>query len=152
MKLLISALGLSMLNSAQVLPDGSFAISLTEHKGRLKWSADGFKIVQSSAKPGGREIGLRGRNSSGEITFLGFLFLVPEGAPLTSAKCRDGAIDQEKKGNSTLKIAQVSQLDRPSSLPVALASYTSRGPGGLPAYMARAFVATARPLRRSRIL
>jgi len=64
-----------------------------------KWVQDHRGFRQSK----GQEIGLRGRMNSGRLTFLGFLcFLVPEQAPLSSAKCRDGAL-AEQKNNSTLR-------------------------------------------------
>jgi len=81
-----------------------FKLALPDYKGQLRWSADGFKIIQTSAKPNGREIGIRGQDASQRVTFLGFLFVFPELAPLTSAKCRDGILDPEKKGNPTLKV------------------------------------------------
>ena len=76
--------------------DTDFRLSLVNHAGQLSWSADGYKVVESSAKPNGNEIGIRGKNGAG-ITFLGFLFLVPEQAPLTSEKCRDGALDARRR-------------------------------------------------------
>jgi len=39
--------------------DTSFAIALPARRGQLRWPAACFKIVQSSAKPHGKEIGLR---------------------------------------------------------------------------------------------
>jgi hypothetical protein len=41
---------------AQTVSDSGFNLALPDHKGRLSWSADGFSIVEYSAKPGGREI------------------------------------------------------------------------------------------------
>lgn len=67
------------------------------HPGQLRWRADGFKIVETSAKSKGQEIGLRGADESGRLTFLGFLFLVPEQAPLTSEKCRAGILEEQKR-------------------------------------------------------
>src|SRR5437899_12641439 len=77
---------------AQPTAAAEFKLALPDHKGQLRWSADGFKIIETSAKPNGREIGIRGQDGSGRLTFLSFLFLVPEQAPLTSAKCREGAL------------------------------------------------------------
>src|SRR5437762_1913353 len=44
---------------AQRTSDANYKLALSEHKGQLTWSADGFKIVQSSAKGNGREVGIR---------------------------------------------------------------------------------------------
>ncbi len=82
---------------AQTQAIGDYRLALPDHKGQLTWSIDGFKIVENSAKPNGRELGARGRDASGQVTLLGFLFLAPEGAPMTSAKCRDAVLAQEKK-------------------------------------------------------
>jgi hypothetical protein len=123
--------------------DGDFQLALPDHHGLLRWHAEGFTIVELSAKPGGREMGVRGKEASGQITSLGFLFLVPEGAPLTSDKCRDGAIQSESKGNPTLKVRATSEITGVSgSPPVSVVSYTARGGDGKMMYLRRAFVAT----------
>jgi tetratricopeptide (TPR) repeat protein len=122
--------------------DTAYKLALVNHPGQLSWSADGYKIVQSSAKPNGNEIGLRGKNESG-ITFLGFLFLFPEQAPLTSAKCREGVLDPEKKSNPSLKIQRTSEVTGPGNLPISLVSYTAQGRSGKTVYTVRGFVATA---------
>jgi hypothetical protein len=123
-------------------PSTNFTLALPSHQGQLRWHADGFKIVESSAKPNGREIGIRGRDVSGRLNFLAFLFLVPEQDSLTSAKCRDGALDSEKKNNPTLQIIGISEITRRDGPAVAFASYTSRGRNGKTAFMMRGFVAT----------
>ncbi len=127
---------------AQTTSDSTFKLALADHPGQLQWSADGFKIIQSSAKPNGREIGIRGKDQSGRLSFLGFLFLVPEQAPLTSAKCRDGALEPEKKSNKTLKILATSEITLSRDLPVSLVTYTAEGRGSKTAYTVRGFVAT----------
>jgi hypothetical protein len=120
-----------------------YKLAFAEHPGQLSWPAEGFTIIESSAKPGLSEIGMRGQDQSGQQTFLGFLFLFPEKAPLTSAKCLDGVIGPEKKSNSSLKITGTEEISQPGSLPVSLVSYTSRGEGGKTLYLVRGFVATA---------
>jgi tetratricopeptide (TPR) repeat protein len=122
--------------------DVDFKLALPPHPGQLQWHADGFKIVEHSAKPNGREIGVRGKDESGRVTFLGFLFLVPEQAPLSSIKCRDGAIESEKKSNPSLRVLANSQITQADKQQVALVSYTSQGRGGKTSYMMRGFVAT----------
>ena len=77
-----------------------------------------------------RELGIRGRDASGQVTFLGFLFLAPEATPVTSAKCRDSVITQEKKTNATLKIVRTSEIPRSGGLPVALVAYTTANRDG----------------------
>ena len=134
------AFGLSSI--AQATSDATFKLALPEHKGQLSWSADGFKIIQSSAKPNGREFGIRGKDESGRLSFLGFLFLFPEQAPLTSARCRDGVMDPEKKSDANLKILATSDSTRLGGPPVSVVSYTTRGHNGKTAYMVRGFTGT----------
>lgn len=129
--------------SAQTAADNStFKLTLPAHLGQLLWHADGFKIVESSAKPDGREIGLRGSDRSGRLMFLGFLFLVPKETSLTSARCRDRTLDVEKKDNPTLKTLVSSELAGPYNLPIELVNYTVKGGDGKTWHMTRAFVAT----------
>jgi tetratricopeptide (TPR) repeat protein len=127
---------------SQTTSDSNFKLALPDHKGQLRWSADGFKVVESSAKPNRNEIGIRGKDASGRLAFLGFLFLFPEQAPLTSAKCRDGELEPEKKANSTLKVLGVTDVQS-GPLPVSLVTYTAQGRAGNTVYSVRGFVATA---------
>jgi hypothetical protein len=127
--------------AAQTATDARFELALPEHRGQLSWSAERFKAVEYSAKPEGREIGVRGKDGSGRLTFLGFLFLVREPAPLTSARCRDGAIDLMKKTDPKLKI-ETSERSSQNDLPIATARYAEQGRGGKMVYSVRGFVAT----------
>jgi tetratricopeptide (TPR) repeat protein len=140
MFLLLAACASSIL--AQPQANGDYRLALPDHKGRLTWSVDGFKIIENSAKPNERELGVRGRDASGQVTFLGFLFLAPEATPMTSAKCRDAALTQEKKTNATLKIVRTSEIPRPGGLPVALVAHTTANRDGSTTYRVRGFVAT----------
>jgi hypothetical protein len=97
---LVAVACLSTLSHAS--NDNSYKLALVDHPGQLSWSAEGFTIIESSAKPGGNEIGARGQSQSGQQTFLGFLFLFPEKAPLTSAKFLDGVIGLAKNSNASL--------------------------------------------------
>jgi tetratricopeptide (TPR) repeat protein len=127
---------------AQTAPDSQFKLALPGHQGQLKWSAEGFTVIQSSAKPNGREIGIRGKDGSGRLAFLGFLFEFPEQAPLTSAKCRDGVLEPATKSNPNLKVVASSMTGQPGSLPVASVSYTAKAKNGSTVYSVRGFVAT----------
>jgi tetratricopeptide (TPR) repeat protein len=136
-----ATLSLWLCVTACAASNTDFKLALVNHAGQLSWSADGYKVVQSSAKPNGDEIGMRGKNGSG-ITFLGFLFLFPEQAPLTSSKCRNGVLDPEKKSNPSLRIQSTSEITESGNLPVSLVSYTTQARGGNVVYMVRGFVAT----------
>src|ERR1700722_17798965 len=114
--LIFALLAFSSIAFPQEPAGTGFKLVLSDHQGQLTWRADGFKIVQSSAKPNGRELGIRGQDSSGQLSFLGFLFLMPEAAPLTSAKCRDGILDPEKKGDPSLTILRTSEISRSPGL------------------------------------
>ncbi|HXQ26735.1 MAG TPA: hypothetical protein VN822_10035 [Candidatus Acidoferrales bacterium] len=122
--------------------DTTFKLALPAHQGQLQWHADGFKIVQSSAKPNGQEIGIRGRDESGKITFLGFLFIVSGQTSLTGAKCRDGVVEPLKRSNPSLKILAASEIATSNGPPVELVTYTAQGRDGKSLYSMRGFVAT----------
>jgi len=121
--------------------DGNFTLALPAHQGQLKWNADEFKIVQSSAKPNGAEVGIRANDGSSQFTLLGFLFLFPEQAPMTSAKCRDGVLEPAKKSNPTIKIAATTEMVRSDGPPVELVSYVGQGRDGKLVYSMRGFIA-----------
>jgi hypothetical protein len=118
-----------------------FKISLAARPGQLQWHADGFKIIETSAKSNGQEVGVRGVDRSGRLFFLGFLFLVPEQAPLTSAKCREGVL-KELKRNPKTKILTTLEIDRSDKIPPALVSYSTQGNDGKTWHSMRGFVAT----------
>ncbi len=99
---------------AQTASSSDYRLALPDHNGQLKWSIEGFKIVENSAKANERELGVRGRDSSGQLMFLAFLFVAPETAPMTSAKCRDASITQDKEMNASLKIVRTSGDCSPS--------------------------------------
>jgi hypothetical protein len=139
--ILFTVLALMGFTVAQAIADSDFKLALPDHRGQLRWTAEGFKIIQSSAKPNGHEIGIRGRDETGRLTFLGFLFLVPEQAPLTSAKCRDSALEPEKKDNPTLKIIGTTENAQPGTLPVSIVTYTVNDASGKTLYTVRGFVA-----------
>jgi hypothetical protein len=128
---------------AQAQANGEFRLALPDHQGQLKWSVEGFKPIENSAKPNGRELGVRGRDASGRMTFLAFLFLAPEFTPMTSAKCRDATITQEMKANARLKILRTSEIPRPGGLPVALVANTTANRDGSTTYRVRGFVASS---------
>jgi tetratricopeptide (TPR) repeat protein len=144
MKFLLSATALFALSAiapAQQPPSSDYKLALTEHQGQLQWHAKGFTIVQRSAKPGGREIGICGKDSTGRLGFLGFLFLAPEGAPQSSTKCRDQVLAYDKRNIPSLQILKTSELHPLSALPVALATYTTKAKDGSTEYNARGFMA-----------
>jgi tetratricopeptide (TPR) repeat protein len=121
--------------------DGSFLLALPAHEGQLEWNATGFSVVQTSAKPNSAEIGVRASDGSGQFTLLGFLFLFPEQAPMTSAKCRDGVMEPAKKSNPTITIAGTSEMARSDGPPLELVSYVAQGQEGKLVYSVRGFLA-----------
>jgi tetratricopeptide (TPR) repeat protein len=138
----IVCLGLGFCFSQTKSNDGDFTLALPSHPGRLQWHAEGFKIIESSAKANGSEIGIRGKDASGRLTFLGFLFLVPAQAQLTSVKCRDSAMEEEKKANPSLRIIANTETTRSDGQQLASVRYISQGRGGETKFMMRGFVAT----------
>jgi tetratricopeptide (TPR) repeat protein len=119
-----------------------FKIALPEHRGQLRWSAKGFRPIEWSAKANKAEIGVRAENADQHRTFLAFLFLVSGQSPLTSSKCRDGALDPEKKDNPTFNILNSSEIMGQDGLPIEVVSYSARRKDGRAVYSERGFVAT----------
>src|ERR1044071_3538029 len=132
----------SILSYSQAPGAPDFKLAFAEHSGQLRWRAQGFKTVQISAKPNGKEIGVRAQDATGNVTFLGFLFLVSDQAPLTAAKCRDGAMEIEKKSNPKLKVIESPEIPGPADPPVLVITYTSKLKDGTTLYIVRGFVAT----------
>jgi tetratricopeptide (TPR) repeat protein len=142
MKAFLIVLTLAGSAFAQHSAGPDFNLSLPEQAGRLSWSAPGFEVTQSSAKPHGQEIGIRGQDSADQLSFLGFLFLMQNEHDVTSAKCRDEALAQEKKSVPSLSIERSWDLTRQGSLPVSLATYTTKQRDGSAGYHERGFVAS----------
>jgi tetratricopeptide (TPR) repeat protein len=126
----------------QSADSADFKLVLANHNGQIQWKAAGFKITETSAKPDGREIGIRAQDASGRLSFLGFLFQVPGQAPLTSAKCRDASLDEEKANDPTFKQSRMFEVARTDRIPVSVVDYSVQGKGGSPAYSVRGFVAS----------
>jgi hypothetical protein len=124
-----------------VVSNGNFTLALPTHKGQLNWSTNGFTVRQLSAKPNSAEIGVRASDESNQFTLLGFLFLFPEQAPMTSAKCRDGVMEPMKKSNPTIQVAASSQMTRSNGPPLELVAYVGQGQGGKLVYSIRGFLA-----------
>jgi hypothetical protein len=122
--------------------DPHFTLALPPHPGQLQWQADGFKIIESSGKPNGGEIGIRASNESKKINFLAFLFVVSGQTALTGAKCRDGSMGQVKNQATGFKSLATSEIAHPEGLPVELVSYSTQGQNGKPLYSVRGFVAS----------
>jgi tetratricopeptide (TPR) repeat protein len=113
-----------------------YKMALPNHNGQLQWHADDFQIVQSSVKPKGVEIGIRGENANGR-SFLGFLFLFPEQAPMTSAKCRDGIMTPVKKQDPELMVLKTSEIANIDGQQVEVVRYEAGD-----YHNVRAFIAT----------
>jgi tetratricopeptide (TPR) repeat protein len=84
---------------------------------------------------------VRTEDAAGRLHSLGFLFVAPAFAPLTSAKCRDSVIASDTRDNPTLKLLRTAELARGDGPPVALAVYTAEGERGA-GYLVRGFIAT----------
>ena len=86
---------LLLMSPALVAEPNNF--SLPVHLGAAVLDLDGFEIVQSSAKPGGTEIGIRLHNTS-HASVLIFLFLTPKTPHGNASACRNAELQQVKKG------------------------------------------------------
>ena len=145
MKIRVVALGIFLVAGlgagAQTAENGGFRLALPDHVGQISWQAEGFQIVESSAKASGDEIGLRGKDASGRISFLGFLFRVAGSGSLTSAKCRDGALDANKHSNPAFKVEHTSEIARTGGIAVAMVEYSVPDKSGKPIHSIRGFAA-----------
>ncbi len=137
---LISLLFYCLSSFAQSASD--FRIALPTHPGRLEWSAKGFEVAQSSAKPNNNEIGIRARNNSAALGFLGFLVWLPDDAPQTGAKCRENFLKETKADTTDFNILKFDEITRPGAMSLSLATYTSKGADGKTWYHVRGFVGT----------
>jgi tetratricopeptide (TPR) repeat protein len=94
MKLIASVVfALSLSAFGQTTP-GKLSFALPDHPGAITLDQGEWKVVELSAKPNNSEFGIRA--VKGDEHFLGFLFLWPEKAPLTSESCRDEMLLAEK--------------------------------------------------------
>jgi tetratricopeptide (TPR) repeat protein len=128
--------------SAGAQANGSFHLALPQHNGQLNFVADGFKVIQSSAKPNGNELGFRASDASGNLQFLAFFFVFSDQAPLTSAKCRDGVMGPAKKDIPSLKVLATTEIANAGAQPLSLIDYSVQTANGATEYSARGFIAT----------
>jgi tetratricopeptide (TPR) repeat protein len=127
---------------AQKGSGANFSLVLPGHHGQLAWVASGFKVIESSAKASGLEIGIRGEENSGRLAFLGFLFLVPKEGGLTSAKCRDESMAEEKRDAPSLKVLRKFELGTGGDLPISQVTYSTGNRDGSTQYHVRGFIAS----------
>jgi tetratricopeptide (TPR) repeat protein len=80
----------------------------------------GFKITQTSAKPGNREIGIRAHDA-GHTELLAFLYLTPENQKQTAATCLQQDLKQIRRdhGKFTEQLNPL-QADNPDSATIVL--------------------------------
>src|SRR3569833_632174 len=117
------------------LPDQSSEQSLTfalpDHPGYFHLDAPNFAITELSAKPNGKEFGIRARDTKiSGVEVLGFLFLPAPTQP-TAAACRDWMLKMEEKDErSSRKILSRRQTTSGSGVDIALIDYEQgNGPG-----------------------
>ena len=84
--------------SFQIVLAQSTPYALPRHNGAMMLNLDGFKITQKSAKPDGREIGIRAHDAA-HTEILAFLFLTPESKSQTPTTCLHQDLLQIRKDN-----------------------------------------------------
>lgn len=88
------------LSAIVLLPSSAHSqtqtFALPSHPGAMVLDLTGFKVVQTSAKPGGAELGLRVHDQRNTVALL-FLFLAPKEPRGNAAACRQGELDQVQK-------------------------------------------------------
>lgn len=75
--------------------------TLPAHNGAMLLDLDGLHVTQLSAKPEGREIGVRAHDA-GHTELLAFLFLTPENKHQTAASCLQEDLKQIRKDSGKL--------------------------------------------------
>jgi hypothetical protein len=139
-----STFAFAIAGRAQTQPKdpSDFDLVLPSHSGQLQWHAEGFVVSEVSVEPKAREIGVRGQDQTGHLLFEGFLSILSGPTTLTSATCRDAALEKEKKNDSSFKSGPTSEQTRPDGLSVELVNYMELGEGNKSVYSKRAFIAT----------
>jgi len=84
--------------SFSVVQAQSKPFSLPKHNGAMLLDLDGFHVTQQSAKPDGREIGVRAHDSQ-HTELLAFLFLTPGVSAQNPATCLQQDMKQIRKTN-----------------------------------------------------
>jgi tetratricopeptide (TPR) repeat protein len=136
---LLTLFAIVPLTAAQTRNDPfDFKLALSDHNGLLTWHADGFKIVQASVKPQGKEIGFRGAGPDG-IEFLNFLFIDSDSSQLTGSICMEHILDFEKQRDSTIKNSKTWNTTNRNKQSLAMVSYVSGNRA--PSYHLRGFIA-----------
>jgi tetratricopeptide (TPR) repeat protein len=103
--------------SAQTTP-GTLSFSLPEHAGKLSLDQGALQIEELSAKPNGREWGIRAEDH--DLHFLGFLFVWPEEPNLNAASCRDEMLKKEGPASEQAATNRL-QLRSSSGVDIAIA-------------------------------
>lgn len=90
----VAIFGITLLPLVTHAQTQNFA--LPSHPGAMVLNLTDFKVIQSSAKPGGAELGLR-IHDRGNTAALLFLFLAPKEPRGNAEACRQGELDQVQK-------------------------------------------------------
>jgi tetratricopeptide (TPR) repeat protein len=96
LKLSVTLLALS---AAAPLLAQSEPFALPSHPGAMMLDLAGLRITEASAKPAGREIGIRAHDSA-HTELLAFLFLTPGATSQDAASCLQADLDQLKKDSA----------------------------------------------------
>jgi hypothetical protein len=84
-------------------------LALPSHNGAMLLDLDGFHITQLSAKPQGREIGVRAHDTN-HTELLAFLFLTPEHTSQSAVTCLQQDLNQIKRDSG--KVTEQLDPDR----------------------------------------
>ncbi|MFC6644933.1 tetratricopeptide repeat protein [Granulicella cerasi] len=118
----------------------SLTFSLASHPGYLHLDAPNFVISELSAKPNGKEFGIRAEDKTlSHAGFLGFLFL-PEPAQPNAEACREWMLRHEGKGGMKSKVLSRSTIKSDSGVEIAMVDLRDDKAGAF-AYQRRGFIA-----------
>ncbi len=103
---------------------------------------EAFKIVQTSARPDGGEIGVRARDNAAHLELLLFLRSYPRQSDFTSAKCRDLILDGERHDDPSVTIVNSTETKQANGLDLAEDTYNFLGQAGQRPVIVRGFLAS----------
>jgi hypothetical protein len=128
--------------TTSVEPSQSLTFALAAHPGYLHMDAPNYEITELSAKPNGKEFGIRAKDK--KITgaeMLGFLFIPVPSQP-TAIACREWMLDSEKNdGVRDRKIITRTESKSDSGVAIASVEYEQTKAPAASRFVRRSFIA-----------
>ena len=129
------------LDSAGSSPtEATLKFAMPDHPGYLQMEAPNYEVTELSAKPNGKEFGIRADNKVTMTQVLGFLYLPDGHSGDDAASCRETQLHSEENRGYRKMIAR-REITSASGVPIAIVEYEqSKNPAPYSTVI-RAFVA-----------